>query len=132
MAPVLQNVFTIATLLSGVTVSVASTSILSRSDHALRIRKLDQGNNNRQQHHVHRHDAYGSTHLTNLNDLDYVAEIEIDGTPVQVIVDTGSSDFWVVKKGFQCLSNEGEPVPVSKRRREATVSMLSMRTWSTR
>lgn len=37
----------------------------------------------------------GYEHVDNLLSEEYVAEIEFDGVPVQVIIDTGSSDTYV-------------------------------------
>ncbi|KAF7318537.1 Acid protease [Mycena chlorophos] len=40
-------------------------------------------------------------------DFEYLVPIEVDGQPFVVIVDTGSSDTWVVEKNFQCLNLTG-------------------------
>lgn len=48
--------------------------------------------------------GYGATPLDNLDSEEYVAQIEWDGIPVEVIVDTGSSDTWLVQAGFTCVT----------------------------
>ncbi|ROV93928.1 hypothetical protein VSDG_06253 [Cytospora chrysosperma] len=51
--------------------------------------------------------AYGSEPVDNLLSEEYVAEIEWDGVPVEVIIDTGSSDTWLVQAGFTCVDSDG-------------------------
>lgn len=51
--------------------------------------------------------TYGSTPLDNLYSEEYVAQIEWAGIPVEVIVDTGSSDTWLVQAGFTCVDEDG-------------------------
>ncbi|ROV90509.1 hypothetical protein VMCG_09823 [Cytospora schulzeri] len=51
--------------------------------------------------------AYGSEPVDNLLSDEYVAEIEWDGVPVEVIIDTGSSDTWLVQAGFTCVDYDG-------------------------
>lgn len=47
----------------------------------------------------------GSTQLQSLEiGEEFATEIDISGQKFQVIVDTGSSDTWVVEKGFECVS----------------------------
>ena len=55
----------------------------------------------------------GITRVNNTQDVEYTAVIDWAGTPVTVIVDTGSSDTWLVQKDFQCLSEKGKPRAVS-------------------
>lgn len=50
--------------------------------------------------------AYGAEHVDNLLSEEYVTEIEWDGVPVEVIIDTGSSDTWLVQAGFTCVDYE--------------------------
>lgn len=52
--------------------------------------------------------SYGAEPVDNLLSEEYVAEIEWDGTPVEVIVDTGSSDTWLVQAGFTCVNVNGD------------------------
>ncbi|KAK2601449.1 hypothetical protein N8I77_010898 [Diaporthe amygdali] len=54
---------------------------------------------------------YGAEPVDNLGSVEYVAEIEWDGTPVEVIVDTGSSDTWLVQAGFTCVDVDGNVQP---------------------
>lgn len=51
--------------------------------------------------------AYGTEPVDNLLSEEYVAEIEWDGVPVKVIIDTGSSDTWLVQTGFTCVDYDG-------------------------
>lgn len=55
---------------------------------------------------------YGAEPVDDLGSVEYVAEIEWDGTPVEVIVDTGSSDTWLVQAGFTCVDVDGNVQPV--------------------
>ncbi|KAJ2956072.1 hypothetical protein NQ176_g11345 [Zarea fungicola] len=55
---------------------------------------------------------YGATHIDDLFDYEFIATIEWNGTPVKVIVDSGSSDTWLVHAGFQCVDVNGTSVPV--------------------
>lgn len=47
--------------------------------------------------------AYGEKPVDNLLSAEYIAEISWDGIPVNVIIDTGSSDSWLVQNGFTCV-----------------------------
>lgn len=49
-----------------------------------------------------------SEHVDDLLSEEYVASIEWDGVPVEVIIDTGSSDTWLVQAGFECVDDEGK------------------------
>jgi aspergillopepsin I len=51
--------------------------------------------------------AYGSEPVDDLLSEEYVAEIEWAGVPVEVIIDTGSSDTWLVQAGFTCVDYDG-------------------------
>lgn len=55
---------------------------------------------------------HGSTHINDLFDSEFIATIEWNGTPVKVIVDSGSSDTWLVHEGFQCVDVNGTSLPV--------------------
>lgn len=57
--------------------------------------------------------SYGAEPIDNLYSEEYVAEIEWDGTSIEVIVDTGSSDTWLVQAGFTCVDVDGNVQPVS-------------------
>ncbi|KAJ6596130.1 acid protease [Mycena vulgaris] len=46
-------------------------------------------------------------------DYEYLANITIGNQAFSVIVDTGSSDTWVAKKGFACFNLTGHPEPAS-------------------
>ncbi|KAJ7854535.1 aspartic peptidase domain-containing protein [Mycena olivaceomarginata] len=46
-------------------------------------------------------------------EVDYLANITIGGQDFTVIVDTGSVDTWIVKKGFNCMTANGTSVPQS-------------------
>lgn len=51
--------------------------------------------------------------VDNLESDEYVAEIEWAGVPVEVIIDSGSSDTWLVQAGFQCVDSDGNEQAVS-------------------
>ncbi|KAI5462149.1 aspartic peptidase domain-containing protein [Mariannaea sp. PMI_226] len=40
-----------------------------------------------------------------LNGLWFDVEVQVDGKPFYLLVDTGSSDTWVAKTGYQCISS---------------------------
>lgn len=56
--------------------------------------------------------SVGSEPIDNLLSEEYVASIEWDGVAVEVIVDTGSSDTWLVQAGFECVDANGNPQTV--------------------
>lgn len=56
--------------------------------------------------------SYGAVPVDNLLSEEYVAEIEWDGIPVEVIIDTGSSDTWLVQAGFSCVDENENPQSV--------------------
>ncbi|KAJ7277450.1 acid protease [Mycena rebaudengoi] len=68
-------------------------------------------------HALHSLRAAGSASTTPLvganYDFEYLANITIGGQNFAVIVDTGSSDTWLAKKGFSCFNLTGHPEPVS-------------------
>jgi len=45
--------------------------------------------------------------------IEYIIEAEISGHTYTLIVDTGSTDTWVVKDKFQCLDGFRRPQPLS-------------------
>jgi hypothetical protein len=52
-----------------------------------------------------------STELTPLlGGSEFVAEITLGGQTVKTIMDTGSSDTWLIQKGFQCTDTSGAKV----------------------
>lgn len=59
-------------------------------------------------------DGYGTAPLENLNGFEYIVEMEWDGQPFEVIVDTGSSDTWLVQAGFTCVDYDENEQPVSR------------------
>jgi hypothetical protein len=42
-------------------------------------------------------------------DTEYIVDITVGKQTVKVILDTGSSDTWLIKKGFQCVSASHQP-----------------------
>lgn len=54
----------------------------------------------------------GQTHMNNLFSAEYITTISWNGERVKVIVDTGSSDTWLVQSAFQCLDENGVEVQV--------------------
>lgn len=58
-----------------------------------------------------RHD-YGAIPVDNLLSAEYIAEIAWNGIPVNVIIDTGSSDTWLVQDGFTCVDHKNKTQPV--------------------
>lgn len=51
--------------------------------------------------------SFGEEPVDNLFSEEYIASIEWAGTAFEVIVDTGSSDTWLVQSGFQCVDVDG-------------------------
>lgn len=59
--------------------------------------------------------AYGSAKLRDLqHEYDWAVKINLGGEDVFVVLDTGSSDLWVVQNGFQCYNGEGVEVADSE------------------
>lgn len=58
-----------------------------------------------------RHD-YRAVPVVDLLSAEYVAEIAWNGIPVNVLIDTGSSDSWLVQDGFTCVDQENRTQPV--------------------
>jgi hypothetical protein len=51
---------------------------------------------------------------TALGGAEYIVDIQFGGTPVKAILDTGSSDTWLVQDGFTCTDAQGNPVDASQ------------------
>lgn len=73
-----------------------------------------------------RHD-YGAVPVINLLSAEYIAEIAWDGIPVNVIIDTGSSDSWLVQDGFTCVDQENRTQPVCMLFSNALEALLTVR-----
>lgn len=58
-----------------------------------------------------RHD-YGAVPVHNLLSAEYITQISWNGIPMNVIIDTGSSDSWLVQDGFTCVDQENRAQPV--------------------
>lgn len=50
--------------------------------------------------------------MVDLLSAEYVAEIAWNGIPMNVLIDTGSSDSWLVQDGFTCVNQENRTQPV--------------------
>lgn len=53
--------------------------------------------------------------MDNLLSVEYVTEIAWNGIPINVILDTGSSDSWLVQDGFTCVDQQNRTQPVGAR-----------------
>jgi hypothetical protein len=73
-------------------------------------------------YHCRGNRGYGIEHLNNTFDIEYLGVVEFAGTPVTVIMDTGSSDTWLAQKGFQCVNKKGKNKPVSRHGHQLTPS----------
>ncbi|GIC90266.1 pepsin-like aspartic protease [Aspergillus udagawae] len=51
----------------------------------------------------------GLTAINNPSQANYVAEVGWGNETYSMILDTGSSDTWILKEGFQCLDSTGAP-----------------------
>lgn len=61
-------------------------------------------------HDVHlRRRGNSSTGIVNVHDVYYIIDLTIGNQTIPVTVDTGSSDTWVVKQPYQCISMRWEP-----------------------
>jgi hypothetical protein len=54
----------------------------------------------------------GNTTISNPQQLAYVAEVTWGNQTFDMLLDTGSSDTWLLQEGFQCLSSNGSAVAV--------------------
>ena len=52
----------------------------------------------------------GITTISNPQQLAYVAEVTWGNHTFDMLLDTGSSDTWLLQEGFQCLSSNGSAV----------------------
>lgn len=50
--------------------------------------------------------------VDDLLSVEYVTQIAWNGIPVNVIIDTGSSDSWLVQAGFTCVDQQNRMQPV--------------------
>jgi len=48
-----------------------------------------------------------------LDNSEYLTDIVFDGQTLSVIVDTGSSDTWLIQNGFKCVNDQGATQPAS-------------------
>lgn len=51
--------------------------------------------------------TFGEEPVAQILSEEYIASIEFAGQPFEVIVDTGSSDTWLVQSGFTCVDENG-------------------------
>lgn len=72
-----------------------------------------------------RHD-YGAVPVINLLSTEYITEIAWNGIPVNVLVDTGSSDSWLVQDGFTCVDQNNRTQPVGVLSPNAWESLLTV------
>lgn len=77
----------------------------AKSSSYLETLRVDSASNGK------RHD-YEVVPVVNLLSAEYIAEIAWNGIPVNVIIDTGSSDSWLVQDGFTCVDQENRTQPV--------------------
>lgn len=57
--------------------------------------------------------AANETNIANPFQLNYVADVQWGDQTFSLILDTGSSDTWVLQEDFQCLNSTGGPTDVS-------------------
>lgn len=55
----------------------------------------------------------GLTAINNPSQANYVAQVGWGNETFSMILDTGSSDTWILQEGFQCLDSTGAPTTVS-------------------
>jgi len=55
--------------------------------------------------------VYQNVTATNAYGTQYATEVLINGHPMNLLVDTGSSDTWAVTSDFDCIDYAGESVP---------------------
>lgn len=73
---------------------------------------------NRAQRHykgLHRRQSASNgnfTAISNPNQVNYVAQVGWGNETYSMMLDTGSSDTWILQKGFQCLDSTGVPTNV--------------------
>lgn len=76
-----------------------------------------------------RHD-YGVIPVDDLLSLEYIAEVSWNGIPVNIIIDTGSSDSWLVQDGFTCVDQDNRTQPVGELVSNTSGALLTMRSSS--
>jgi len=59
-----------------------------------------------------------STRMTYWRTSQYVGNISLGSQDFTVVMDSGSSDTWVVHEDFVCIDNDSKPLPVRSLRRE--------------
>ncbi|TID13821.1 aspartic peptidase domain-containing protein [Venturia nashicola] len=62
---------------------------------------------------LHSSDKRQSIPLASLGGIEYLVDITFGTQPVKVIFDTGSSDSWLIQKGFKCVDMFGNPRPAA-------------------
>jgi hypothetical protein len=55
----------------------------------------------------------GQTNITDPRQTHYVAAVTWGNETYDMLLDTGSSDTWLLQKGYLCLNSQGAQVPVS-------------------
>ncbi|KAG8168995.1 hypothetical protein KVR01_001744 [Diaporthe batatas] len=58
-----------------------------------------------------RHNGDGLIPVDDILSAEYVTEIAWNGIPVNVLVDTGSSDSWLIQDGFTCVDQQNKTQP---------------------
>ena len=54
----------------------------------------------------------GITKIRNYYQLNYVAEVQWGNQTMYMLLDTGSSDIWVLQEGYECLDSNGASLNV--------------------
>lgn len=60
-----------------------------------------------------RQSAAGTAPVTSLGGIEYLADITFGTQAVKVVLDTGSSDTWLIQQGFKCTDANGNSQPVA-------------------
>ncbi|KAK1751155.1 aspartic-type endopeptidase [Echria macrotheca] len=55
--------------------------------------------------------GYENITVTNAYGTQYATEVTWSGVPINLLLDTGSSDTWAIQRNFSCVDYAGEPVP---------------------
>lgn len=58
--------------------------------------------------------AHNGKALAARNQIAYITDVKAGPGTYQLIIDTGSSDTWFVKKGFQCRNYRKQPIPLEQ------------------
>lgn len=56
--------------------------------------------------------SFGVEPVANIISEEYIASVEFGGVPYNVILDSGSSDTWLVQSGFTCVDMNDTVQPV--------------------